>query len=453
MFRATLILSISALPGAPSAAQQVISARAGLIYYAEGAVNFDGVPARVREGERYPTLTNGQLISSDLGHAEIQLGAGATLWTGYNSKIRLVESSLDNIRLRTEAGSGMIEVRNIPDGNRIRVETGSSQAELVKPGLYRFDADPATVRVYDGECIVGGVRVRPGQEALVSAVPAAAGPFDRGRPGELLYWAAWRSFRLAEEVRFREGSWSVTGLYGETRRHSAFGIQFPVAPGAARVQYLTASAPGLVYFLDGQALLAGRDPPREARVPFRVGSENTIGVEPGGFAEIFLGVGVVARLGPRAEMRFLDAAPLDSTVSLSKGKAIFEVSRAAGDTRIRVAVGETVSELERPGLYEFDAGAELLRVWGGQVSVAVGQRKFTVRRNQRITLVKAPKSSALDRGNKDALYEWTRERSLALAGSSALFMTQWERVGAVLRHPQFGSIGVPRGRGRAAGAR
>jgi len=340
----------------------------------------------------------------------------------------------------------MIEVKSIPVGNRIRVELGEAVLDLTRAGLYRFEAAAPRMRVYDGEFMEGTLRARSGQEILFSE-KITVSSFDRGRPDEFLYWAAWRSYQLAGEAGFDGASnWDYRGLYQESRRHSGFGIEFPVNPGAARLQYLTASTPGLVYYLKGGAMLEGGRGPNQIRVPFRFAPEYSLATQTGDRAEIFLGVGVVGRLDENTTMRMLASAPLDATIRLSQGKALLEVSKAAQDTRIRVAVGESVTELLRPGLYEFDAGANVLQVYGGEASTMLGDRRSRVREGQMLTLMAAPAVKKFDVKQKDSLYEWGYERSLILARSNGVFMTQWERVGRLLRHPQFGA--VQRGFGR-----
>ena len=443
VFRATLISAIAALLSATAAAQQVVSARAGLIYYVEGAVFFDGVPARSLMGTRYPALKDGQLLSTAQGHAEILLGSGAALWAGRDSRIRMQDSRLDDTRVVVEAGAAMIEVKSIPEGNRIHVEMGDAVVDLIRPGLYRFDAELARARVYDGELLAsesqGAVRARIDQEIRLSE--KSAGGFDRGRPDEFHYWAAWRSYQLAGEARYEGDTWSLRGFYQDARRHSGFGIEFPANPGAARLQYLAASTASLVYYVRGGAVLAGGSGrSTQVRVPFRLTSENTFATQTGDWAEIFMGVGVVARLGENTTIRLLDSTPLDATVHLYQGKALLEVSKAAQGTRIRVALGESVTELMKPGLYEFDAGDGLLRVYGGEAETSAGGKKSRTREGQMSTLASPPSVKKFDTKQTDSLYQWGLERSLILARSNGGFMTQWERVGRLLRHPQFGSV-------------
>lgn len=453
MFRTNLIPLVSLLLTATAAAQQVVSARAGLIYYTEGAVFFDGAPAGDLVGTRYPTLDDGQLISTERGHAEILLGAGAVLWTGLNSKIRMENTGLDDTRIRIEAGTGIVEVRRIPEENRIRVSLGDSVLLLTRAGLYRFDAEPldanaARVRVYDGELMTAGSqRVRPGQQASLSANQPASS-FDRGYPDEFHYWAAWRSYQLGRESSFTDSAWDRQGLYQESMRHSGFEIEFPLTQNSARLQYLTAASGALVYYLKGGAILGGPDMPNQARVPFRLTSENTLSTEAGSRAEIFLGVGVVARLEENAKIRISDATPMGSTLTLYQGRALIEVANTAGDLRIRVMVGTAVAELLKSGLYEFDADAGVLRVHGGEAETIGAGKRNKSRRGQMLTLGATPKASRFDRNEKSLLYQWGYERSLFLARSNGSFMTQWERVGRLLRHPQYGSVEGPGGRGR-----
>ena len=438
MFRATLTCLILAVMAAPSGAQRVISARAGMIYYAEGAVTFDGIPARALAGERYPALKDGQLLATEQGHAEILLGSGAVLWAGQNSKIRLQNSSLDDTHFLLESGSAIIEAVSVPEGNRIRVDAGAASVEVLRPGLYRFEAGPPLARVYDGEASASGLRVRKGQEVRLSPESAVTA-FQRPRPDELLYWAAWRSFQLAAETRSRETEWQPAGLYGDNIRHSAFGIEFSRNGGAQRLQYVTASAPGLVNFLKGEVSLEGRSLTRQTRIPFRLMSDDVIITGAGASAELFLGVGVASRLGGNGRLRVMDGIPLDATVSLTQGQAVFEVTKAARDTRIRIVMGTTTTELLKPGIYEFDAAAGTVRVYGGEAATLEDGKKWTTRRTQMLTLGPSPKVARFDSKQKDALYQWAYDRSMALAHTNAGFMTQWERVGRVVRHPQYGN--------------
>jgi hypothetical protein len=442
VFRAILIPLISLLLAAPAAAQQVISARAGFIYYSEGAVFFDGKPARSLAGTRYPAISEGQLISTQRGHTEILLGAAAVLWVGQNSKIRMEGTSLDDTRIRIEEGSAMIEIREIPDGNRIRALVGEAALDLTRPGVYRIDADLPSLRVYDGDYVSTAARVK--QEQELRLLDNTVARFDRKQPDEFQYWAAWRSYQLAGETGFDARGWNL-GLYRDVVRHSGFGIEFPVSSAAARLQYLTAANSGLVYFLKGGAMLGGRNIPNSVRLPFQLPAENTLATDAGESAEIFLGVGVVARIGENARVRITTAELMDASILLYEGKTMIEVARAGEEAQIRVKVGASITDLVKPGLYEFDATAGELRVFGGEALTISADKTVKSRQGQLLSLGD-PKLTRFDRTQKDSLYQWAYERSLLLARSNTSFMTQWERVGRLLRHPQFGSVDRRSGR-------
>ena len=443
VFRATLITLISLLLPATAAAQQVISARAGFIYYSEGAVFFDGKPARSLAGTRYPAVSEGGLISTQRGHTEILLGAAAVLWAGHDSRIRMERTSLDDTRVRVEEGSAIFEIRDIPDGNRIVALVGEASLDLARPGVYRVDAGPPTLRVYDGDYTASaGLRVKQEQELRLSDNSVIR--FDRKQPDEFQYWAAWRSYQLASETAFDTRGWSL-GLYRDLVRHSGFGIEFPVNSSAARLQYLTAANAGLVYYLKGGAMLGGRNIPQSVRLPFQLPTENTLTTEAGDSAEIFLGVGVVARVGENARVRITNAELMDTSILLYEGKTMIEVARAGEEAQIRVKVGSSTTDLVKPGLYEFDASAGELRVFGGEALTVSADKTIKSRRGQLLAL-EGTKVTRFDRSKKSSLYQWSYERSLLLARSNTSFMTQWERVGRQLRHPQFGSVDRRTGR-------
>ena len=155
--------AILALSLAPRAwAQSVISAHSGVIHYVEGDVSIDGTPVHPKFAE-FPDVKAGQLVATSEGRAEILLTPGVFLRMAEHTSVRLLSNALADTRLEVVSGSALVEVGELLDHNAISFEGSGKHIELVKKGLYRIDAAPASLRVYEGQA-----RVSSGTESLTA---------------------------------------------------------------------------------------------------------------------------------------------------------------------------------------------------------------------------------------------------------------------------------------------
>jgi len=424
-------------------AQKMVSARAGMVYYAEGALTVDGKTVRATSRDRRPQLEDGQTISSTRGHAEILIGPNAVLWTGTRAQIRFDDTRVEDTNVSVLAGSAMIEVKRSLEGSRLQVHIGELSADLTREGLYRFEATPATVRVYAGEALLSsGGRVNKGQEVVDGKIQS----LDRKNVDEFHYWSAYRSFLLeGESGTYRR--WSGGRLFD--REHSGFGVTFPEAPGAARVKYLAGGEAGLLYSLDGSGVIGGQTRAVSTRLPLLLGRDNFI-LTDGGKAEIFLGVGVVARLGENSKLSITETMATNPAATLDEGSVSIEVADSADGSRPRIRVGDSVTELLKPGLYQFDAKAGSLMVYGGESATAFGSATIRGKEAQIVNLREPIPAAKFDVASKDALFKWSADRSFELYMSPASFMTQWETTiqPTHYKHKQFGERRDSRSRAR-----
>lgn len=154
------ILAMSFAPRA--SAQSVISAHSGVIHYVEGDVSIDGTPVHPKFAE-FPDVKAGQLVATAEGRAEILLTPGVFLRMAENSSVRLLSNALADTRLEVVSGSALVEVGELLEHNAISFEASGVRMELTKKGLYRIDASPATLQVYEGQA-----RVTSGSENLTA---------------------------------------------------------------------------------------------------------------------------------------------------------------------------------------------------------------------------------------------------------------------------------------------
>ncbi len=415
-----------------ASAQKVLSARSGMIYYSEGAVTVDGKALRASASDRRPQLRDGQIFTSVRGHAEILMGPGATLWTRPGTGVRFDNTSADQSEVTLLTGALVVEVHKPVEGTRLRVHIGDSQTDFSREGVYRFEAAPARIRVYAGEATLNGTKLLRGQEWTAGATRE----FPRKDRDEFLYFAAYRSLQLEIETgKFR--LWHGTNFTEWT--HAGFGIDFPDAPGSARVKYLTGGEAGLVYHLEGSAVTGGKSPVMTNRLPFRIGEENYLRTE-AGKAEVFLGVGMVARLGENSQLRMMDTQATQPVIALDLGSASIEVSESTEEPHLRVRVGDSITELVKPGVYQFDAKAGSLRIYGGEATTVISDVTVRGRPAQQVSLREAGSATKFDTSLHDALFQWSADRSFLLYQSPAAFMTGWHTTAerGQVKHKSFG---------------
>jgi hypothetical protein len=149
--RAAAVAVILAVSLAPHAwAQSVISAHSGVIHYIEGDVSIDGTPVHPKFAE-FPDVKAGQLVATAEGRAEVLLTPGVFLRMAENSSVRMLSNALADTRLEVVSGSALVEVGELLEHNAISFEASGAHMELAKKGLFRIDANPASLRVYEGQ--------------------------------------------------------------------------------------------------------------------------------------------------------------------------------------------------------------------------------------------------------------------------------------------------------------
>ncbi len=124
--------------------------RVGTLDYIEGSAFVNGKQVKGNR-DNLPILDDGGTLRTEKGHAEMLLTPGVFLRLDSSSEVRLQNASLIDTRLRLDQGAAMLEVDDLYKDNRILVGLGSGTVRVLKPGLYRFEAQPAKVEVLKGK--------------------------------------------------------------------------------------------------------------------------------------------------------------------------------------------------------------------------------------------------------------------------------------------------------------
>jgi hypothetical protein len=184
--------------------QFVISAKSGLINYVEGLVLLSGEPVVRKPGARVEMKEGSELRAED-GRAEVLLNPGVFLRIGEKSTVRMVSSNLTDTRIEFVAGAAIIG-----PGRRLNAkENWASSVSIVyqktivhlsKNGIYRFDAEPAQLRVYAGEARVArgeATQTAGAGEMIVLANPGPPEEFDMTEIDALGLWSKRRAAYIA----------------------------------------------------------------------------------------------------------------------------------------------------------------------------------------------------------------------------------------------------------------
>src|SRR5579872_4417306 len=221
--RAALGVSLLlALNGSAAFAQSVISAHSGLIHYVEGRVLLDGQPVEV-SATSFPDVKQGMELRTEDGRAEVLLNPGVFLRLAENSSIRMVENKLSDSRVEFLSGSVVIEgSRELAQkDNAVNIDYKGTSALLRKSGIYRFDSEPAQMRVYSGEVELKTASnvlvVKSGKEVSLNGMVAVE-KFDAKNSDSLDRWSQRRAeyvsmanISAAKYVNDSGSGWNTSG--------------------------------------------------------------------------------------------------------------------------------------------------------------------------------------------------------------------------------------------------
>src|SRR5260370_25914020 len=118
-------------------------------------------------------LQPGQSLTTSSGKAEILLTPGVFLRLDDASSVQMVASGLTNTEVTLDQGRAMVEVTEIHAENNLRITEDGVTTQLLKTGLYDFDAAQKQVRVFSGKAVVFDgdreVKIDGGHQAVFNA--------------------------------------------------------------------------------------------------------------------------------------------------------------------------------------------------------------------------------------------------------------------------------------------
>jgi hypothetical protein len=202
MRRAAIWLAAAAALGSvPVFGQSVISARSGLVSLVDGVADIGGVQIHAKPGS-YPDLKENQALKTWDGRVEVLLNPGVFLRMGENSAVQMLRNRLEDTRIEFLGGRAVIEAAEISKGNAVTVLAKGAEISLKKAGIYRFDMEPARLRVFAGAATVrtGGRAIEVGAGKVITLEGEMAGvavKFNRELTDSLDHWSRRRGEYVA----------------------------------------------------------------------------------------------------------------------------------------------------------------------------------------------------------------------------------------------------------------
>ncbi|WP_348266335.1 FecR domain-containing protein [Edaphobacter paludis] len=206
--KALFVFSLAAVC-APAFAQNANPASPGTLNYVEGQASIEGRPLSRRAVGR-TEMQPGQVIATANGKAEILLTPGIFLRLGDDSTVQMVSPDLTHTEFRLERGRANVEVDQIYKQNVVLIDLPNGQAQLLQHGLYAFDANNSTVRVFDGKAAVypgqnlqsniKPIEVKGGRQLALNGELVKPQRFDKdqAKNDPLYQWSSLRSAYLGD---------------------------------------------------------------------------------------------------------------------------------------------------------------------------------------------------------------------------------------------------------------
>jgi hypothetical protein len=175
--------------------------------------------------------------------------------------------------------------------------------------------------------------------------------------------------------------------------------------------------PGTINYVEGQATLNG-EPLGSNAVGNAVVQPNEPVQTQAGFVEVLLTPGAFLRVGHDSDVVMQSVGLANIQLQVLHGSAMIEAADLVKGTTMQVNLNGATTQVEKRGLYEFDANQQLVRVLDGKAKVLEASRVKTIGKGDQVVVTNPDlKSHGFDKqvAQADPLYVWSKARSEAEA--------------------------------------
>ncbi len=145
----SIMLSLATL-SAVAFGQKANIANPGTLNYVEGQASIEG-QALTSHSVGQAQVDAGQYIATSNGKAEVLLTPGVFLRLGNDTTVKMISPNLTRTEVAVEHGRATIEVDQLYKQNTLLIDQKGGQTQILKNGLYEFNADNSSMRVFNGE--------------------------------------------------------------------------------------------------------------------------------------------------------------------------------------------------------------------------------------------------------------------------------------------------------------
>ena len=180
--------------------------------------------------------------------------------------------------------------------------------------------------------------------------------------------------------------------------------------------------PGTVNYIEGRVSVDGKTVTDQAAGSVQLAEGQSLATEDGR-AELLLTPGIFFRADRQSRVQMIAPGISDTILQLQKGRAIVEVAYIRPENNVRIEIGNASARVLKPGLYDFDADRDLVRVFDGKAEVQFADRHITAGGGRELSLNATGKLKArkFDKNayQRDDFYRWARLRSSYLTEANA----------------------------------
>ena len=172
--------------------------------------------------------------------------------------------------------------------------------------------------------------------------------------------------------------------------------------------------PGAINYVEGQAELNGQAL-NSGSAGYAVAQANSAIDTQAGYVEVLLTPGAFLRIGHNSEVVMHSLGLADTRVEVVRGSAMIEAADLVKGATLSVTMNGATAQIEKRGLYDFDANQHTVKVLDGKAKVLVASQVKTVDKGHQMLLVDNPTLKSQDFDKKiaqaDPLYVWSNARS------------------------------------------
>lgn len=172
--------------------------------------------------------------------------------------------------------------------------------------------------------------------------------------------------------------------------------------------------PGTINYVEGQAELNGQ-PLNFRSAGYAVAQRNSSIDTQAGYVEVLLTPGTFLRVGHNSRVLFHSLGLADIQLEVVRGSAMIEAADLVKGARVQVHMDGATTQIEKRGLYDFDASQRVVKVLDGKAKVVQATQAKSIGKGHEINLTDNPALKSQDFDKKVAqaepLYVWSNVRS------------------------------------------